>query len=287
MSRNRSRTGLEHETKDAQAPIPQVTAAATQDEGNPFSFVVPTEFVELPSKGKFYPENHPLHEQETIEIKQMTAKEEDILTSRSLLKKGIAVERVLHSLMVDKRVDPESLIVGDRNAIIIAARVSGYGHEYTTKIACPACSAQQQYTFDLNDAVITSGQSAEVTPNGDGTYSVLLPKTKLTATFRVLTGRDEKRLTASVEKSRKSNKADKIITSQLKNIICAVNGNDTEEAISYVADNLPSMDSAYLRKAYRLTAPDVDLSQHFDCIACDHSQEMEVPLTADFFWPDI
>ena len=133
MSRNRSRTGMEKETKDAPAPVPQVTAN-TASEDNPFSFVVPTEFVELPSKGRFYSENHPLHNQETIEIKQMTAREEDILTSRSLLKKGVAVERVLHSLMIDKRVDPGSLIVGDRNAIIIAARVSGYGHEYTTNI---------------------------------------------------------------------------------------------------------------------------------------------------------
>ena len=287
MSRNRSRTGLEKETKDASAPIPQQVAANTTHEENPFSFVIPTEFVDLPSKGRFYPENHPLHGQDTIEIKQMTAKEEDILTSRSLLKKGVAIERVLHSLMIDKRVDPESLIVGDRNAIIIAARVSAYGNEYTTNITCPACGVQQEYTFDLNETEIDQGTSEGVEINADGTYSVLLPKTKLTVTFGILTGRDEKRIQkTSTAKKRNSNKGDTLITSQLKNIICSVNGNDTEEAINYVVDNLPSMDSAYLRKIYRTTAPDLDMNQHFDCVACDHEQEMEVPLTADFFWPD-
>ena len=147
---------------------------------------------------------------------------------------------------------------------------------------------QQEYTFDLNETEIDQGTSEGVEVNADGTYSVLLPKTKLTVTFGILTGRDEKRIQkTSTAKKRNSNKGDTLITSQLKNIICSVNGNDTEEAINYVVDNLPSMDSAYLRKIYRTTAPDLDMNQHFDCVACDHEQEMEVPLTADFFWPEL
>ena len=118
MSRNKDRLGgSQHQ--DTQPPA--------QTGG--FSFVVPTEFVELPSQGRFYPQGHPLHSQDSIEIRQMTAKEEDMLTSRTLLKKGVALDRVISSLIVNKAIDADSLLVGDRNAIIIATRVSvSYTH---------------------------------------------------------------------------------------------------------------------------------------------------------------
>ena len=133
MSRNKQRIGASQ--PDTSSPPPSVM----QEGGSGFSFVVPTEFVELPTGGRFYGEGHPLHGQDSIEIKQMTAKEEDMLTSRTLLKKGVALDRVIQSLIVDKRIDPDSLLVGDRNAIIVAMRVSGYGGEYNTTVACPAC----------------------------------------------------------------------------------------------------------------------------------------------------
>ena len=133
MSRNKDRVGGT-KRRDT-SPPPQVTQPA---DGGGFAFVVPTEFVELPSGGRFYADGHPLHGVESIEIRQMTAKEEDILTSRTLLKKGVALDRVIKNIIVDGRVDPDSLLVGDRNAIIVSMRVSGYGNDYTTKVACPA-----------------------------------------------------------------------------------------------------------------------------------------------------
>ena len=98
------------------------------------SYSVPTEFVELPSKGMFYPEGHPLAGQETIEIKFMTAREEDILASEALIKNGLVLERLLESIMVDSNIDPKSLLIGDRNAIMVAARISAFGQEYETNI---------------------------------------------------------------------------------------------------------------------------------------------------------
>ena len=142
MSRNKDRLGLGDTTPENTAVPPQVMTQGGEE--NPFSFVIPTEFVELPSKGLFYPPNHPLHNQETIEIKQMTAKEEDILTSRSLLKKGVAIERVISSVIMDKRIKPATLLVGDRNAIIIAARISGYGSDYATKIKIGRASCRER-----------------------------------------------------------------------------------------------------------------------------------------------
>jgi transcription elongation factor Elf1 len=272
------------QSKNTQTPAP-----LAQNAGEPFSFVVPTEFVDLPSRGRYYPESHPLHGQDTIEIKHMTAKEEDILTSRSLLKNGTALDRVIQNIIVDKRVNADSLLVGDRNAVVIAARVSGYGPVYETKVACPACGETQEYSFTLNDAEVYEGDgldTLEIKDNGNGTFDVELPRTMVTTTFRLLTGHDEKRLIAKFQKKTKKKGVENNVTQQLSNMIVAVNGDGTPQAIQYLIDNMPSMDSRHLRLAYRLAAPNVDLTQNFECSECGHEQDMEVPLSADFFWPD-
>jgi len=282
LSRNRDRMG-QPTPEDTGPPQPAL------QENVGFSFVVPTEFVELPSKGLFYPPNHPLHNQETIEIKQMTAKEEDILTSRSLLKKGIAIERVISSVIMDKNVKPTSLLVGDRNAIIIAARVSGYGSDYITNVTCPACSTSQECNFNLSGLDTYHGQGLlpeDATPNDDGTFTTILPSTKVEATFRLLNGSDERILLDQVENARKRKMDENAVTRQLKHIIVAVNGDTEQKNINYVVDNMPTSDSRHLRLVYKLATPNVDMVQHFECIECGHEQDLEVPLTADFFWPD-
>jgi len=275
LSRNKDRLGgSQHQ--DTQPPA----------QAGGFSFVVPTEFVELPSQGKFYPEGHPLHGQDSIEIRQMTAKEEDMLTSRTLLKKGVALDRVISSLIVNKAIDPDSILVGDRNAIIIATRVSGYGNTYETTVTCPNCQTKQEYSFNLNHANIYNGEEARdlgVKTNEDGTFNVSLPRTGVDVQFRLLNGRDEKSFLSGMKSDRKT-KAEKNITRQLAAIVVSLNGDNSMQAKQYFIDNVPSIDSRHLRLAYRLAAPNVDLTQHFQCSECSHEQEMEVPLSADFFW---
>jgi hypothetical protein len=275
LSRNKDRLGgSQHQ--DTQPPA--------QTGG--FSFVVPTEFVELPSQGRFYPQGHPLHGQDSIEIRQMTAKEEDMLTSRTLLKKGVALDRVISSLIVNKAIDPDSLLVGDRNAIIISTRVSGYGNMYETKVSCPACGTTQEYSFDLNQANIYDGEDARdlgVKTNDDGTFNVSLPRTGVDVQFRLLNGRDEKSFLSGLQSDKKTKK-EKNITRQIAAIVVSLNGDNSMQAKQYFIDNVPSIDSRHLRLAYRLAAPNVDLTQHFECRECSHEQEMEVPLSADFFW---
>ena len=260
-------------------------------DSNIFSFVAPTEFVNLPSQGRHYSSDHPLFNQQTIEIKQMTAKEEDILTSLTLLQNGVALERLLESIIVDKSINPKSLLVGDRNAIVISARVSGYGNYYKSQITCPACVTEQKHAFDLNEAdILTTSQILENLPDtvsvtDSGHYLVVLPKSGLNVVLKLLTGVDEERLSKKLEKDRKQ-KSERLVTTQLEHMILSVNGNTTREAIEYVAHNLPSSDSSYLRKIYKTIVPNIELSLTFECENCGHSEEMEVPLTADFFWPE-
>ena len=269
-------------------PEPASPPVAAMD-SNVFSFVAPPEFVSLPSQGRHYSSDHPLYNQETVEIKQMTAKEEDILTSVTLIKNGVALERLLESIIIDKRIDPKTLLIGDRNAIVISARVSGYGNVYRTQITCPNCLTEQKHNFDLNDANSTTSQQIlselpeeiEITENGD--YSVVLPKSNLNVVLRLLTGKDENKLSASLNKD--NQQTQRLVTTQLEHMIKSVNGNGTTEAIQYVAQNLPSADSAFLRKIYKSVVPNINLTLGFTCSNCSHSEDMEVPLTAEFFWP--
>tara|TARA_R110000824_G_scaffold122222_4_gene279080 strand:- start:1274 stop:2104 length:831 start_codon:yes stop_codon:yes gene_type:complete len=268
------------------SPPPALTQ---QNNSGDFSFVVPTEFVELPSKGLYYPEEHPLHHQESIEIKQMTAKEEDLLTSKTLLKKGIAIDRLIQNLIVDRRIRPDSLLVGDRNALIIAIRKSGYGADYNTQLTCPSCATAQDKSFDLNDFSVYHGDKIDqlkILDQHDGTFLTELPKTKIKVRFQLLTGRHENDLAAGMNHDRKKNQTERIITRQLRSMIVSVNDNSSAEVVNYLIENIPSMDSRHLRLAYKLSAPNIDLTQHFICNECDYEQDLEVPLTADFFWPD-
>ena len=263
------------------------TPKAPQPEG--FSFVVPTDFAELPSNGKYYPEDHPLHKQQVIEFKHMTAKEEDVLTSKTLLKKGIAIDRVIQNVIVDKSIDPDSLLVGDRNALIIALRGASYGNDYETGVACPSCSSKVQYSFDLEAANTYSGEDIsdmDIASNDDGTFEVILPATKLTVVFKLLNGREEKNYLKSIDTGNKNKGTERVVSQQLMAIMVSINGDSRIETRRYVSENLPSKDSRYLRAAYKLANPNVNLTQTFVCSSCGYEADMEVPLSADFFWPD-
>jgi hypothetical protein len=285
MSRNRDRLGGPASTADAPAP------AVMQDTNmGGFSFVTPTEFVELPSEGKYYPDDHPLCGETSIEIRQMTAKDEDLLTSKTLIKKGIALDRFIQNLVVDKSINTDTLLIGDRNAIVIAARVTGYGNDYTLKVSCPSCEKEQKYVFDLNEAEVTFGdiesaKNLKTVSNGDHTFDVKLPKSRVTVTFRLFNGHDEKRVIETLTTNKKKSQ-NNTVTDQLKSLLTAVEGDTSPATIEYFVDNMPSFDSRHLRMVLKIVTPNIDLAQHFECLECDFEQKMEVPFTTEFFWPE-
>ena len=255
---------------------------------DPMSFVVPTEIVELPSKGKGYPLDHPLHGLEVVEIRHMTAKDEDILTSRSLLKKGLALDRLIDNLLVDKRIRSMNLLSGDRSAIIIEARKYAYGNEYKTKITCPECSDTKRYLYDLNNKHIHYGEipeDVESSPNGN--FIVTLPRSKFKIEIKRMTGKDEQEMMERVKKNSRSNRGvDSNLSEQIKSIIVSVNGDSRVTVCNYFAENMLSADTRYLREVYKKINPDVKLKFDFTCRSCYHEQELEVALDANFFWPD-
>ena len=283
MSRNRDRAGA-HD-KNVEAPMTSVPQNSSLEE----IFVVPSEFVELPSQGRFYPEGHPLRGQTSVEIKQMTAREEDILTSRTLLKKGIAIERALQSVIKDKRINVDHMLVGDKNALIIGMRITGYSNLYETSVICPSCGEDNYYPFDLSKASVYNSENIsklDIADNQDGTFEIQLPQTKVNVVFRLMVGQDEDSLMVTPKTNHNRGDEERAVTSQLRKIIISVNGSASMNVLNYMVENIPSQDARHLRMAYKAAAPNIDLTQNFKCSECDFSQDMEVPLTADFFWPD-
>lgn len=256
---------------------------------SPLNFVAPTEFVELPSKGQGYTTGHPLSGKEVVEIKFMTAKEEDILTSATLLKKGIAVDRFMQNIICDSNIKVDDLLIGDKNAILIAARASGYGPQYETQVACPNCSTKTEMAFDLTSPQILESKydtDLGINKTENGTFTINMPYTKFTVEVRLLTGKDEKYITQVNKNKAKGGLSETTMTDQYKRMIVSVQGLTERETVNHYVDNMPLRDARHLRLAYRMVSPDIKIAQDFECGTCGHEQELEVPFGADFLWPD-
>ena len=246
------------------------------------NFVAPTEFVELPSKGIGYPQGHPLYDEKTIEIRFMTAKDEDILTSKSLLKKGLAVDRLIGNLLIDKTLKAEDILISDRNAIILAARSSAYGHIYETKVQCPSCNNSQRMSFDLSDGRITEPVFPDnVVELENGHYMYETEFSKMKVEMRLLTGRDENIMFKAINSNN-----DAAMSTQMKLFIVGVNGHKHPNIIEHFVNNVPAFEARSLRKTFSDLTAMVEVKEQFICDSCGFEQEMEVPFNADFFWPD-
>jgi len=293
MSRNENRTGFPEDfTLQDDTPTPAV--ATTVGAGVPaaqptFSWSVPTEFVTLPSGGRFYPQGHPLHNKTSVEIKYMTAKEEDILTSRALLKEGVALDRMLQSLVVEEGVRIDTLLIGDKNALLVAARRTGYGPGYQTSVTCPACGTTDEFEFDISEPSVTEyerniEENAAVLTD-EGNLLITLPMTNAVVECKMLTGADELRLYKESERKAKRKQATGTMTDMFRSYIVSVNGQESPLVIESFIQALPARDGRILRNTYSACVPNIDMTQVFDCTNCGHSADMEVPLNTDFFWP--
>ena len=285
MSRNKQRTAA---AKDATAAT---TAPEAPAEPATLSYVTPTEFVELPSRGKFYPSDHPLHNKEVIEMRFMTAKDEDILTSPALLRNGLAIDRLIENLIVDNNVNVNDLLLGDKNAVILAARISGYGEQYNVNVTCPNCQASIEHEFDLSEIPHQNGTIPEddneniyLTP--EGTFVAKLPKSQFSVEFKLLTGQDEDYLEKVALKTKKLKLPEASATNLLKRLVVSVNDVTVTSEINNFIDNMPAQDARFLRACVTTVTPNVDMTQEVECSSCGTVSEMAVPFTSEFFWPN-
>lgn len=246
-------------------------------------FTVPTEIIDLPSKGLIYPKENPLSSGQ-VEMKYMTAREEDILTNVNLLRQGLAIEKMLISL-IKSPINYEDLTLGDRNGLLIAARILAYGKDYKFAYRNPNTGEEEQVQFDLQNLKYKEVDWSKFGNKNE--FEFVLPHSKNTVTFKILTVATDKKIDEEVKGLKKTlNQEIGTISTRLKHQITSVNGDYTVKTIREFIDQgyLLSRDSIELRKYIESVTPDIDTNISFT-LKDNTEVSTGLPMTAEFFFP--
>jgi hypothetical protein len=239
-------------------------------------FKFPTEEVELPSKGLLYPKDSPLSSGK-VEMKYMTAREEDILTNQSYIQKGTVLDKLLQSLIINKDIKTDDLFVGDKNALFVASRILGYGKEYKVTIA------GKEENIDLTQ-LEPKKVDLTIFENGNNKFTYKLENTNTVLEFKLINGHDEKQIERELAGLKKlSPNTSSELTTRLKHMIISVDGNEEKKDIRDFVDNyFLARDARAFREYVRNMQPDVDMT-----VVLDSGEEATVPIGLNFFWPDV
>ena len=251
-----------------------------------FNWDIPVETVPLPSEGKIYPPSSTLFNRQTIPIKAMTAHEEDILSSQAYIKEGVVINELIKSCVTDKSVIVDDMIIGDRNALMVAIRITGYGSDYNVNVGCSNCGATNKVKVNLTDIPI---KRLELEPeeNGKNRFKFELPVSKKVVHFKFMTMKDDVDRAAAQKNTSKflNTKIENNVTSFLAYSIVSIDGVTDKNQINHFIKNMPAFDSRSLRKFIRANEPGMDMTDTFGCMSCGHHNEFAIPVTAEFFWP--
>ena len=242
-------------------------------------FKLPTETIDLPSKGLMYSKENPLSEGK-IEMKYMTAKEEDILTNQNYIKNGVVIYKLLQSLITNKDVKYDDLLIGDKNAIMVAARILSYGKDYEFSYE------GEDQSIDLS-LINPKDIKEELYKDGKNEFSFTLPHTENQVTFKILTHGDEKRIEQEVKSLKKINKSSSNeVTTRFAHIITSINGSSEKKDIrEFVNNYLLAKDARELRKYYQEVSPDLDMKVYLNT-STGEEEVSDLPIGLNFFWPD-
>lgn len=261
------------------APAPVQTAQST-------GYSVPTDFVDLPSQGRFYSQDHPWCGKDKIEVRFMTTREEDILTSPALAQKGLTFDKLIESVCVD-RVSAKTILPGDKAAILVNCRKNAYGDEYEFDVACEACGTPFTTSVKLSDMKNKEVDYSQYNITSNNTFSVTTPISKAQVEFKMYDSSDEEYIAKQNESRRKHNLADETVLLTHRRMILSVNGDPSPATINAFASSLLLKDSRFLQKSYLSVKPDVDMVYEHTCDVCYHENKGGVPFTANFFWADV
>lgn len=237
----------------------------------------PTETVTLPSKGLLYSKESPLS-LGTVEMKYMTAKEEDILTNSNYLQQGTVIDKLLESLITTPDIQLNDLLIGDKNAILIAARVLGYGKEYEVEYN------GKPYKIDLS-LLQEKAIDETLLKKGQNRFSFTLPASGTVLEFKFLNGHDEVSIEEELKGLKKIHK-DNLPegTTRLRHQILSVDGDETKKAINdFVNNYFLAQDARAFRKYVMSIQPDLDLTFYPED---GPDGGVRIPMGISFFWPD-
>ena len=239
----------------------------------------PSEMIDLPSGGRLYPEDSPLRSGQ-VEVKYMTAREEDILTSQNLIKKGVVIDQLLNSLILTPGVSVDNLLLGDKNAVLVASRILAYGPEYESEIQLPN-GEKISHKFNLADCPFKELPSDISYDRNE--FQVELPVSKVKVIFKLLMGSDDTLIQKELKNRVKIGQTSPEVTTRLKYSIQSMDGNDKPGDIHTFVDNMLARDSLFLRQEIARTTPDIELKQEIDWEG--ELVTVDIPMTVNFFWP--
>lgn len=252
-----------------------------------FGWSVPVESIPLPTNGKIYPQSSPLHNKDTVQIKAMTAQEEDILMSRALIKDGTVLTHLMSSCLIDKTINPRDMLNGDRLSVLVAIRITGYGPNYKVDCSCSACGTSQTAEFDLSNLAIKRLEISPIAP-GTNQFEYVLPVSKKKVIFKFLTGRDEEERDMIMERRRKSMPdmlVDNVVTSRIEFSVLSIDGITDKNKINAFIRSMPAHDSRSFRKYIADNEPGIDMSDDLTCVKCSAVTRVSLPIGPTFFWP--
>jgi len=252
--------------------------------------------IEIPSEGYFYPQGHPLSDG-TVEIRHMTAADEDILTDQTLLQRNEAIDKLLENVIVEEGVELEDMLNGDVGGVMMAVRILAYGEEYPFELNCPVCSETTQDVVNLRDIESKSVPFEEYERN-QTEFEFELPVTGNNVTFSLLTRGDIKQIRTELDRVKRSAQRDNRgrqradsrqvstnMTTRLRYLIDAIDGDESKTEIRRFVEKMPARDSRALREKVQEINPDLDLEFDFECYNCAHREWTQIPLDETFFFP--
>lgn len=255
---------------------------------NEILWEVPVETVPLPTNGKIYSPESFFYNKETIDIKSMTAKEEDILSSQAYIKKGTVLNELIKSCVMDKNANPDDLILGDRTALAMAIRITGYGSGYDVNVSCKHCGHINDRRVNLTELGI---KPLELIPvkNGENIFEYTLPVCKKKVLFKFLTGKDENEKNKNLESMQQLYGENFLgnITKNIESHIIEIDGISKKSEIKKFIDIMPAFDSKSLRSFIRNSEPGIETIFKINCDNCNTSSEVDLPITTNFFWPTL
>jgi len=250
-----------------------------------FGWEVPVETVPLPSKGVIYNPDSTIYNRETIQIKAMTALQEDILSSAAYISEGTSISRAIQSCITEDSVDVMNMIAGDRNALMVSMRITGYGSDYPVTHICQNCGRKNDVNVKLSELGIKRLE-AEPVEQGKNLFSYSLPVTGKKVLFKFMTAYDEK--DEEIKRERLQNAGiirENSITSFLENMIVSIDGINDKNKIHHFIKNMPAKDSRSLRLYVKKLEPGIDMNWQYDCSSCGSNNGFGIPITTEFFWP--
>ena len=290
MSRNKNRITVPQETNKNELP----ETPPKQRNDNPFglSFVVPTEIVTLPSGGHLYPENSALKGLKEVEVKSMTAAEEDIMINDSFIQKGVVFDRLIDSIMITPGIKSEELQDCDKLAILMSARKTGYGDAISFSVSCGACNHDYDIDASLTQMLERSEENPYEPRSGEGweyledsnTYSFNITSVDIDANIKLLTRSEVKDLMASREQKKRLGLPFNETIEFLRAVLVSANGITDRTSLNKLAEILPASAARRIRYVHNVNLPKIDTSQEVTCPACGQEETKEVPFSLGWFW---